>query len=483
MHADSRPEPAESPRYGEPESSAALTRAEAEFAAAKELCRTGHRDDEGTTCTYGGMAAANGYWLAFPDCELNHGELCDLRAVCDGAPAETGFHGREGTALVDDWIWRVTACQPCADLYVAAHPEWVRKPAPEPLSYEERMRRLNELVEAELGAMTPQQRAVMDMLTNLALYGQHPAPEGPPWFTGLLNLDDPVQLRYAAKAKRTFPPAPHRAPGEIGNLQGPLYITPPEATPGSWTGPTSFLPIEDEAGPWPTHTLTHDPQQPLTRAAALVADLAHVNGLLASCFAAPGAWEAHARFLRQTHELTTSPGVSASELEALRNGLRDLAEGRTPPPPAAEPAADAGPFTHTFTFSPRKSGKSEALRKTRAQAAPKAATPQSDPNQVPFVMIFPDNADRAEGPGREFKLRDLFGDEELKSLPYSSGTVVCAPNSVYAVLFEQLPEKERREFVKTAMSLASLGGDELSITEIIRNLLVIARGYGARGKS
>lgn len=181
-----------------------LARAEANFAAAKDLCRTGHE-----ACTYGGMAAANGYWLADEDCELNHGQTCDLKAVCDGAPAETGFLGREGVELVDDWIWRVCACQPCADLYVAAHPEWKRPDpnAPQP-TYDEVMARLHEQVEAERAAMTPLEREALDMMTNLMLYGQHPAPDPlpRPEFTGFAGLfGDAVELNQVAPFMRNAP--------------------------------------------------------------------------------------------------------------------------------------------------------------------------------------------------------------------------------------------------------------------------------------
>lgn len=371
MHADSRPGTAETPRPPEPESSPEPATAEANFAAAKELCRTGHSTDD-FACTYGGMSAANGYWFFSPDCELNHGELCDLRAVCDGAAAETGFHGREGMVLVDDWIWRVDACQPCADLYVAAHPEWVRKPPAEPVPHEELMRQLQEAAEAQLAAMTPPQRAYSDMMTNLLLYGQHPAPETPPTFTGLLGLDDPVVIqRPVANVTRRFP-----APYPISDLHGPLYISPPEpVSSGTWVGPSSFLEIRDEAAEWrPTHTLTDDPQPPPTRAAALVADLARANALVALCFTSRNAIEARIKYLRQMEELTTSPGVSAGELETIRRGLLDLAEGRGPQPAPAT-CTDPGPVTHTFTFSPRKSGKSEALRKARAEHAETQGAP------------------------------------------------------------------------------------------------------------
>lgn len=103
-----------------------LALAEERFNAAKETCRTGH--DAG--CTYGGMSYQNGYWLALEECGLNHGALCDLRVACDGAEAETGFAGRAEDGSLWGWIWRVTACQPCADLYVTLRPEWTR-PTPE----------------------------------------------------------------------------------------------------------------------------------------------------------------------------------------------------------------------------------------------------------------------------------------------------------------------------------------------------------------
>jgi hypothetical protein len=98
-----------------------LTVAEERFNAAKEACRTGHE----AGCTYGGMSAPHGYWLAVEECARNHGDDCDLHVACDGAEAATGFAGREWAA--DDWIWSVAACQPCADLYVTLRPEYARR--------------------------------------------------------------------------------------------------------------------------------------------------------------------------------------------------------------------------------------------------------------------------------------------------------------------------------------------------------------------
>ena len=204
----------------------ALVRAEANFAAAKELCGTGHSDAEGTTCTYGGMSSANGYWLTSEDCDLNHGEFCDLRVVCDGAETETGFRGSEPDPEIMYWIWRVTACQPCADLYVAAHPEWKRPDPDEPKpTYDEIMARLHEEVEVDRAAMSPAERAASDMVTNMLLYGRHPAPtDAPTKFTGFAGLlDDAVALTPLVKPVRDRP-APEFDPPEYG------YILPPASS-------------------------------------------------------------------------------------------------------------------------------------------------------------------------------------------------------------------------------------------------------------
>ena len=226
----------------------ALARAEVNFAAAKELCRTGHE-----VCTYGGMSSAGGYWLADEDCPLNHGETCDLRAVCDGAEATTGFRGSEPDPDIAYWVWRVTACQPCAEVYVAAHPEWKREDpdAPKP-SYDEVMARLHEQVEADRAAMSPAQREYSDMVTNMLLYGQHPAPDPAPepQFTGFAGLfGDAIALEPVVKPQRDRPPEPTQAVG--GSLSADaidramrelwdskLYAPPHLATPtrGTSTG-------------------------------------------------------------------------------------------------------------------------------------------------------------------------------------------------------------------------------------------------------
>lgn len=98
------------------------------FAAAKETCRTGHPPvGDGGGCSYGGMSPAYGYWLSDENCPLNHGDTCDLRAVCDGAGATTGFIGHDPDSDIAWWIWAVMACRPCADVWVEAHPEWTRR--------------------------------------------------------------------------------------------------------------------------------------------------------------------------------------------------------------------------------------------------------------------------------------------------------------------------------------------------------------------
>ena len=225
-----------------------LARAEANFAAAKELCRTGHE-----VCTYGGMTAAGGYWLADEDCPLNHGETCDLRAACDGVEATTGFRGSEPAPAIAYWVWRVTACQPCAEVYVAAHPEWRREDpdAPRP-GYDETMARLHEQVEADRAAMSPAEREYSDMVTNMLLYGQHPAPDPAPepQFTGFAGLfDDAITLEPAVKPQRDrapdapttgplSPDAIDRAMHELWNSR--LYAAPHPALPPGSTGTGLF---------------------------------------------------------------------------------------------------------------------------------------------------------------------------------------------------------------------------------------------------
>ena len=83
--------------------------------AAIGACLQGHPD-----CTYGGPTPSTGYWLAAEGCTENHGDHC----VWCPAEAVTGFAGWGD----DGWsIWGVPACQPCADRWVAEHPEWTRR--------------------------------------------------------------------------------------------------------------------------------------------------------------------------------------------------------------------------------------------------------------------------------------------------------------------------------------------------------------------
>lgn len=98
------------------------------FAAAKETCRIGHPPvGAGGGCSYGGMSPAYGYWLSDENCPLSHGDRCDLRAACDGAEAQTGFIGHDPDPDHAWWIWAVMACQSCADVWVASHPEWKKR--------------------------------------------------------------------------------------------------------------------------------------------------------------------------------------------------------------------------------------------------------------------------------------------------------------------------------------------------------------------
>jgi hypothetical protein len=92
---------------------------EANFSAARQACRTGHRDTAGVTCTYGGLTPTGGYWLAADTCERDHGETCQLRGVCEGAPTETRFAG-----WGDGFIWGVYACSACAQALRQVHPGW-----------------------------------------------------------------------------------------------------------------------------------------------------------------------------------------------------------------------------------------------------------------------------------------------------------------------------------------------------------------------
>ncbi len=97
----------------------ALARMEANFGEARQACLTGHSGMQGVTCTYGGLTPTGGYWLAADACQQGHGETCQLRAACEGAPTETRFSG-----WGDGFIWGVYACQACAETFRQVHPEW-----------------------------------------------------------------------------------------------------------------------------------------------------------------------------------------------------------------------------------------------------------------------------------------------------------------------------------------------------------------------
>jgi hypothetical protein len=82
-------------------------------------CLTGHEN-----CSYGGMTPQTGYWLQAEGCQLNHGERC----VWCGGEAETGFSN-----WADDGfsIYRVPACEGCAQQWVRFDVRWVRSIADE----------------------------------------------------------------------------------------------------------------------------------------------------------------------------------------------------------------------------------------------------------------------------------------------------------------------------------------------------------------
>lgn len=169
-------------------------------------CLQGHVD-----CTYGGLTPSGGYWLAIEDCGENHGDHC---AWCP-AEAATGFAGWAD----DGWsIWSVPACQPCADRWVAEHPEWTQRDLDEP------KRSLDELLadaqaekERRLAAMDPLVREVwLDYerrMENLLLWGNS---EGAPadakpgklfaGLPGVFDLDGSSTLTAPVRAVRSGPP-------------------------------------------------------------------------------------------------------------------------------------------------------------------------------------------------------------------------------------------------------------------------------------
>lgn len=215
----------------------ALARAEANFAAAKELCRTGHADHG---CTYGGMSAQHGYWLATEDCPLGHGETCDLRAVCDGDPTVTGFIGSEPDPGIWYWVWRVTACQRCADLYADAHPEWKRPDpdAPEP-SHDGIMARIRQEADDARARMNPIERAIHDevdvRMESYLLFGTPEPPQvvGEP---GELMRGAGIDVQAEADRIRARIEA-----ARVGVLT--VGLPRPEQTFGTPVAPSTFLPL------------------------------------------------------------------------------------------------------------------------------------------------------------------------------------------------------------------------------------------------
>ena len=175
--------------------------------AAINACLQGHAD-----CSYGGMTPSGGYWLAAESCTENHGEHCAWR----DADTATGFAGWAD----DGWsIWSVPACQPCADRWVAEHPEWKRRDRSEepPRSLDELLADAQAEKERMLAEMNPPAREVwLDMerrMDNLMLWGNS---EGPPpgvqpgkMFGGLLEafgLDGQTAIIAPGRAAPAGPP-------------------------------------------------------------------------------------------------------------------------------------------------------------------------------------------------------------------------------------------------------------------------------------
>lgn len=84
--------------------------AQAAWDEAVAACLFGHDH-----CSYGGMSAAGGYWLADQECTRDHGERC---AWCP-EPATSRFVGYIGVH-----IFGVPACEAHADRWAADHPDW-----------------------------------------------------------------------------------------------------------------------------------------------------------------------------------------------------------------------------------------------------------------------------------------------------------------------------------------------------------------------
>lgn len=178
---------------------------QASWNAAVAACMTGHEN-----CSFGGMTPRSGYWLAAEECPLNHGETC---AWC---PAEmtTGFAGWGE----DGWsLWQVPACEEHAAAWVAAHPEWTRRPEPDPgVSAEELMERLRAARQEWLDGLDPLTRSIVvehqQAVTDALLYGTGSRTEGPA-FTGFTGLMDGsaapvVSVEYVPLPKAPVPQPP-----------------------------------------------------------------------------------------------------------------------------------------------------------------------------------------------------------------------------------------------------------------------------------
>jgi hypothetical protein len=172
--------------------------------AAVANCLEGHEH-----CSYGGMSIHHGYWLADENCQRSHGDHC---AWC-GIEAVTGFAGRVSSGD----IYAVPACQPCADAWVAEHPEWQRRdPAADTRTTGDLLADIEADYQAKLADMDPVTRAVWEeadrVMENMMLYGtSEPPADGKPTFAGIesiFGVDQAVKL--VAPYPTAAPPGPPR---------------------------------------------------------------------------------------------------------------------------------------------------------------------------------------------------------------------------------------------------------------------------------
>lgn len=185
-----------------------MSELQAVWDATVEACLNGH-----DTCSYGGMTPGTGYWLADEACERKHGGECSW---CD-AEAVTGFAGWAPDGVS---IYGVPACQPCADRWVAGHPEWERR---EPQMGGPSLDTLRAEVEAEreqvLAAMSPVERelwlAAERATENLMLWGDPDggAPGAKMSFAGIesiFGLDQAVSMIPCYSDRKPLGPARQR---------------------------------------------------------------------------------------------------------------------------------------------------------------------------------------------------------------------------------------------------------------------------------